>query len=386
MDKRVNKPITCVVSGKPIDKICSIYHTEVGPISAPCLSVYNRAVDELSMRLDLSPAGLRKLILSKIQDSEYARETIFLECRDRVLDILAGDESTERDSAGIVRKLKEIFLQGVDVDQYADCDKGGQGLELRRALGCMNEDIRTIKFCDALLTAVEKQEKQKEHIEMVDAGTGPVPLFGILAALKSCKVSVTCLEINPHSAKMAEEVIRNLGLEDRVKVVRVDATNYTHDKEIDLLISETMFAGLTNGEEMIQILCNLAPQVEEGGETIPKSITVEAGITEFGIGPVEQLRIPLRQVYKYSIGEEPERIDFSLPLEGLMPYQSYELVLASNVCLNDDVTVWGNDSDISKPTRIGMVGLVLDEKNLSQSLHVSYEPGSQELEIEMEIC
>ncbi len=385
MGNRENKPITCVVSGQPIDRTDDVCHTDVGPISLRYIPVYDRAKDELFTRPDLSPASLRKMTLRRIQDSDFARETIIIGCREQVLGLLSGEESMERDTEYIVRELRRIFLQGIDIRKYSTGDKGEEGLALRKALGCMNDDVRTIKFCDALLVAVEKQEDGKEHIEMVDAGTGPIPLFGILAALKSEKIRVTCLELNPRSARMAEDVVKNLGLEDRVKVVCADATNYTHDSEIDLLISETMFAGLTNGEPMAQILHNLEPQVGEGGETIPKSITVEAGVTEFGIGPIEQLQIPLRQVYKYSAGEEPKRIEFSLSLEGLEPHWPYELVLASSVCLNDDVTVEGNDSCISKPVRIGIVRFVLDEENLSQFLHVSYDPGAEEFEIEMEI-
>jgi len=76
---------------------------------------------------------------------------------------------------------------------------------------------------------------------------------------------------------MAEEIIKYLGLEDQVKVVLTDATTYKHNSKIDLLISETMYAGLIN-EPQIQIMRNLVPQVRQTGTIIPEEITVEASL------------------------------------------------------------------------------------------------------------
>lgn len=357
--------------------------THIGVVSRRILPAYERAYSEFGIRADLSSKEVGRYVLPKIINPEYVAQTIIDESREKVLRFVRDYEVDEQDSTSIARALRQFFLRRIRIPEYAEKDTSGKGLELRRALGCMNDDLRTVRFYHALLEAMERMEREKESIEIVDAGAGPVPLFGVIAALKSDKARVTCLECNPQSAKMARQIVENLCLGDRVKIICADAKEYRHDKEIDLLISETMFSGLID-EDMVQILDNLSSQTAEDSEIIPEKITVEAGITDRGKGLVNDYVAPLRQVYEYIPGQKSGKIEFSIPLKDIKPDCVYDLVLSSKVYLGGGRILEGNDSEITKPCRVG-IGFVPKEEDLSKSLNVSYTPGENEEYVEIDI-
>ena len=88
------------------------------------------------------------------------------------------------------------------------------------------------------------------EIELVDAGCGRCG-FGLLAALKSDKAQVTCIEINELPLKWQEKSLTiwgcRIGLGFNVK-----CSKYKHSKPIDLLISNNVFR--FDGGPQVQIL------------------------------------------------------------------------------------------------------------------------------------
>lgn len=316
--------------------------TEAGPICGVCMPAYEAAVGRAS---DKSVGQqLRDMVFVEGVIREHARERIFGILRDFREVLLRQD----------VGELRDFLLRGIDLRDYEEVrgDSGDivpreqhGGLGLKAALACMNEEVRTFKFIQALLLHLCDLEKRRDEIEVVDGGCGPIPLFGIMAALKSDKVRATCLEVNPCSVRMAEQIVKNLGLSDRVKVVLADARQYKHDKPIDLLISETMYVALTE-EPLAQIFANLVPQVAEGGVTVPEWVTIDAGLIDarqfyaiseqypgmrfasrnFAVGPMEVLRLTRKNLATSA--------DFRLSLDRV-PAGSYRLVLASRVGLHE---------------------------------------------------
>jgi len=150
------------------------------------------------------------------------------------------------------------------------------------ALRCLLDSIRTTKFIDALI--LQLKEIGDKEFEIVDAGCGPIPIFGIISALMSKNAKITCIECDRVSCQMAQTLIEKLELGDKINIIRTDATKYQHHKPVDLLVSETLAPGLTD-ELYAQIFDNFKPQMnQEGGKTIPESVTV-------GINLVNKLEV-----------------------------------------------------------------------------------------------
>src|SRR3989339_2160051 len=152
-------------------------------------------------------------------------------------------------------------------------------LHSKESISCLVDFVRTYKFIEALFLHLDRLEAiLPGKIEVVDAGSGGIPVFGLLAAIKSDRTVVTCIENNPTSVISSREVIQSFGLQDRIKVINADATTYEHDKLIDLLISETMHVALLGNEPLVKILNNLCRFVSEHGVIIPEGVNVELAL------------------------------------------------------------------------------------------------------------
>lgn len=359
-------------------------NTMVGVVCGHCMPVLDRALNEPAFDAKDRQRNVRQ----RIKDPAFVNAAIQDHARssvDSILGSLNDDAEWSRD----VRELKEFLLQNLDKNDFIE---DGEGLELGRALGCMKDEQRTMKFIQGLYGALGKLDVRREEIEMVDAGTGPIPLFGILAALKSPKAKVTCLELNKGSAKMAEKIIERLGLQNRVKIVCTDATKYKHDKPIDLLISETMHVGLTE-EPQAQIFDNLAPQVNADGVVIPESVIVKAGLVgemdarklagalpdiKDGLRP-EFVNRTLRyaatpvEVAQLSRGSLLDSVRVNLPVEDL-PSGDYRLALSSSVRVFEDIVLEEGDSPLTAPS---VNGTVLHISNQVKRVSAGYKPGTK---------
>lgn len=208
--------------------------------------------------------------------------------------------------------------------------------------------IKDVARTKRILQSVDDTVKElvnsgKACIEVVDAGSGPVALLGLYAALVSNKVRATCIEGNFDSYKFAAEIVKKFGLQDRVRLLHGDALRHTHSAPIDLLLSETMSVGLTN-EPMVQIMRNFKPQMGGGGIMIPSEVLVKAAIVD-----VSALENPRSWVFSryswvpvvdrhwhtaasYRAGEALEKIFCEIDLTGLTPGK-YAVILSSDVTM-----------------------------------------------------
>ena len=375
-------PSRCRVRGEVL--VEDFYsNREVGQVCRHCEPAYFAALDIANYELLHGPK-LRKRVAALLRSLEFVNEAIVSAARDRILtdiELALNDPSSWSE---FVEYLAKYFTRGFDIHQLTldDCSEVEySGLRLHTALWCMSEEKRTMKYVQALWHYLNDLEFLDRDIEIVDAGCGPVPLFGLLAALKSDKVRVTCLEINPTSATMASQLVKNLGLEGRVQVFECDATAYKHEQPIDLLISETMHTGLTT-EPMVQILENLTPQVVDGGVVIPSKVVVEAALI-----PVQSIRTHEQIVqiffpvgrFEYTPGtfDVNRKLGFELSCEntGLQ-----ELAVATFVHLGRGVTMHGKDSVITEVQILGGPFVVSDGIG---SVRVEYVPGCASDEIEV---
>jgi predicted RNA methylase len=162
-------------------------------------------------------------------------------------------------------------------------------LPLREAAACLRDQVRTKRFLVAIDRAIEKLAATfpDGELHVIDAGTGPLPLLAIAAALANPRVRVTALELNPHSLAGAQAVIDKLNLSQQITLRKADATTYTPERPAHLLISETMDTSLLR-EPIVQIFENLSRHVIEGGIRIPESVRVLALLFPEEIAALEE--------------------------------------------------------------------------------------------------
>lgn len=392
---------TCAIRGEPVyypgsandlskgrivdNRVVDGVNTMMGVVCRDCMPVLAMA-DRMTLTA-FDSHDKRKEMHRLISDPAFVSAAIQEGARNRIESIL-GDFSDEESWKGAVRELKIFLTQRLNINSFAGDDSG---LPSERALGCMLEERRTMKFAQGLYGALAALDVRRDEIEMVDAGTGPIPIFGILAALKSPKVKVTCLEINQGSAKMAAKIIERLCLQDRVKILCTDATQYQHDKTIDLLISETMHVGLTE-EPQAQIFGNLAPQVAVDGVVVPEKVIIKAGLArDSQIHPsiIRQMLTPENQTYFMQYTLDPREVaalsrdnllkvvDFDLPVDSLSSGR-YRVILSSNVEVFGGVRMVEEDSVITAPS---LHGTVLDINDQVNGVSVSYAPGTRMEEV-----
>ena len=170
------------------------------------------------------------------------------------------------------------LLSRIDgIQKFVGADKRDGGLRVMESIRCLRDHIRTKKFLLGVADAVAALDDGREVIRMCDAGCGAVPVQAMYAVLASPRVQCLCIEINAYSADLARSVIASFGLEDRITIVLADATQFQHDGQFDLLVSETMHAALTS-EPVVQIMSHLRPFMAAGGIILPSMMTVRAAV------------------------------------------------------------------------------------------------------------
>ncbi len=271
------------------------------------------------------------------------------------------------------------------------------------SIACLRDEVRTKFFLLAIREAIKGMVSEgKEVIEVCDAGTGAFPVMALYAALCSDRVRCTALELNPHSAKAARQIIEAFGLENRIDLHETNAITFTPDPDrpIDVLVSETMNVALTD-EPMVDIMKNLRPHVRDGGVILPSRVDVKAAIvsreeylqpTQYArpgrlIQPI--VRSTWHDVARYTPGQDLDEIAFSLSTEG-MPKGTYQMALASDVAVGSR-TLGYSQSLLSMPYYARK-----QDKNKSietfevdpnagdvPTVNVRYTPGAHATEIDM---
>lgn len=210
------------------------------------------------------------------------------------------------------------------------------------SLDCLTDQIRTKRFLEALEAALDASDQSK-IIRVVDAGAGAFPVLSIYAAVYSPRVRVTALELNPHSCLIAKRVVDYLNLRDQINVVCADAISYKAPLPIDILVSETMFSGLTH-EPIVAILKNLVSQMNSNGIVIPQEVTVKAALipvtaypgerrVDFGGVATPYFDVQWPSSFSYTAGQDLKEIHLSLSVDRLTVGETYFLFLSSDVSL-----------------------------------------------------
>ncbi len=187
------------------------------------------------------------------------------------------------------QRVIDFFLSGIDVkslvEQYQlfsnDRNSSTGQFSYGGALHCIHDFVRTDAFVRGVVHHVTKMRGQlKRPMRVLDAGCGPVGILGITAALTDPQVQVILLDINTISTIIAEKIVEKFNLQDRVRVVCADAMTWQPKELQDLLVSETMYVGFTQGEKLPNIMANLSKFVQPRGKIMPQYVTVEIGIED----------------------------------------------------------------------------------------------------------
>ncbi len=164
----------------------------------------------------------------------------------------------------------------------------GMALGTAWAATCLEDWFRTIQFVSGILQAIEEKLVNAQHpIRILYAGTGPYAtlMLPALTIYTSDQIQCTLIEYNPESFRHMRSIVHDLGLESRVQsFVHADAITYEPLLDIDILVSETMQAGLME-ETQVPIALHLSQYLASDGIMIPESITVSAALISRMEGP-----------------------------------------------------------------------------------------------------
>ena len=287
-------------------------------------------------------------------------------------------------------KPVELYLlsHASSLPEFADKQNGG--LSVRESIRCIRDEIRTKKFLLGIREAIAKLDSfGTDLIRMCDAGTGAIPVLAIYAALCSDKIRCDALELNSNAARIAREIVRECGLQDRIQVIQTDATKFQPDEPLDFLISETMHSGLT-AEPIVQIISNLQPYVRDGGVTLPNRVNVYASlvaVADYTSHNVGLVRIygdiyhvtgqKWQEVASYKPGDNLDEIAFTLSTED-KPKGDYMVGITSTVDVGSHhiaryqslITMPQYLRDIKSALQIFTVG-----HDLWEAIDVQYKPG-----------
>jgi len=190
-----------------------------------------------------------------------------------------------------VDSLYELFksITGIDFTKWSDADihlPSGKAISAEGAAHCLLEFKRTAIFLRGIKQAIDsKVDSNKRQVKILYAGCGPYAtlITPLLPYYSADRINVTLLDVNSVSLNSAEKLINEFGLGDYIdQFVLDDAATYKVDRLYDIVISETMQAGLKN-EPQVAITQNLIPQCNADAIFIPEQITIDAYLRKRGI-------------------------------------------------------------------------------------------------------
>lgn len=264
-----------------------------------------------------------------------------------------------------VEKIYEIFssITGIDINNLNEGDihlPSGKAISPSGAAHCLLEMKRTAVFLRGIKKAIDSKVKGcDKFVRILYAGCGPYAtlITPLLHFYNKNNVRVTLLDINSESLKASEKLLKELELDEYAECfVLADATVYKVDQQYDIVISETMQAGLKN-EPQVAVMQNLIPQCNADTIFIPEQITIDAYLKKRGIWDGDQLieeggetnhLCELFSVNKTNLDSHTYRKVISLPQTFNRPY---DLLLYTTIKIFDSEILGLNDCSLNMPLR-----------------------------------
>ncbi len=254
-------------------------------------------------------------------------------------------------------------ITGIDFTNWSDGDihlPSGKAISPEGAAHCLLEMKRTAIFLRGIKQAIDsKMGDGKEQVKILYAGCGPYAtlITPLLHYYSADKISVTLLDINSVSLNSAEKLIKEFDLVDYFnQFVLTDAAIYKVDRPYDIVISETMQAGLKN-EPQVAITQNLIHQCKPDTIFIPEQITIDAYLRKRGVWDGDQLLeeggetnhlCELFTVNKANLDSSSYRKVVTLPPTFNKPY---DLLLYTTIKVFGNEVLELNDCSLNMPIR-----------------------------------
>lgn len=169
---------------------------------------------------------------------------------------------------GYISHTNKLLKEESIDDRMTRIDVPSHGLETVDAVHCVLDKNRTFAF----LEAIEKSVELGDVVVEAGLGTG---IMAIMAATLGAEVYG--IEINKNTLCLARQLsgvfIKNgFFKEKNLNLVEADASTWTPTKQIDLIISENIYAGMFY-EMQIPIINHLLPFISSSGRVMPESMS-----------------------------------------------------------------------------------------------------------------
>ncbi len=275
-----------------------------------------------------------------------------------------------------ISRLYDVLMGFSDKDMVGSLtsmrtNDNGFALSPAHASLCLVDKQRTHLFSKGVYEAIHSKIKKlngKRKVRVLYAGSGPFATLA-LASMKAFppnEVSFNILDINEFSLNNTEQVFDILGFENHIeRFTHADAALYEPSETYDIIISETMNAGLNN-EPLIPIYHNLKKYLEPDGDFIPEDVALGLAFERSGFFSRFQTP-PLRRL-------TDEATDPCLISLQYTP--SRDLYDCSYVSISTTVEVYGElclKPNKSIITRDQLVGLLDPYIRAGKTISVSYD-------------
>lgn len=227
--------------------------------------------------------------------------------------------------------MSALTSPAVKSNADADADRTlGQYIPLLYHYNMLQDADRVGAFREAINLIVQPGM----HVVELGGGTGILSSF---AARRGARV--TCVERNPDLVDCAREFVTANGLDDRITVVRGDASTFVPETKVDAVVCEMLHVGLLR-EKQAQVIT--AFKRNYGRRHGPKLPTFLPEATILMAQPVQQdfdfagyvAPVPMFQA---PLVEQPR----TKPLAGLSPYANigYDAVIPTRFDIEQAVTI-----------------------------------------------
>ena len=201
-----------------------------------------------------------------------------------IASVLYNDDASYGEILEVCKTYKDILLEASQLDISNEAIDNTIFTESGKAIGskwaslCVEDFLRTKRFCNGLLKGVQKvrSDHPEKKVHILYAGTGPFATIALplISEFTSEEIVFTLLEINENSYHALKKTLSFFEADDYLdNVLCQDATTYkvTSPDSVDILVTEAMMNGLKS-EPHVAITVNLMSQLPKEVIMIPQEI------------------------------------------------------------------------------------------------------------------
>ena len=189
-----------------------------------------------------------------------------------------------------IRELATSFAELIELELHPDIfldndftiTTHGKAVSMTTAAQCAEEFLRTAVFIRGIDQAIAERVNASAPVTVLYAGTGPFAmlLLPLLQHYSAQQLQVTLLDIHQASLNGVKQLLEAFNLSDRIAHMEcVDATQWHSDQQFDLIVSETMKAGLAT-EPQVSIFAHLVSLLKPSGSLIPQQIELSTYVLD----------------------------------------------------------------------------------------------------------